>query len=91
MIFDCFVPSGVFGLISQKELNACFAQQKVVKDIQMFLSLRNLAVYQKIKANLEKEPWKDDTFLLEMAPHSSILPRKSHGRRILVGFVPWGC
>ena len=27
----------------------------------------------------------------EMATHSSILPRKSHGQRSLVGYSPWGC
>ena len=26
----------------------------------------------------------------EMATHSSILPGKSHGRRSLVGYSPWG-
>ena len=26
-----------------------------------------------------------------MAPHSSLLPRKSHGWRSLVGCSPWGC
>ena len=25
-----------------------------------------------------------------MAPHSSLLPGKSHGRRSLVGYSPWG-
>ena len=26
-----------------------------------------------------------------MAPHSSILPGKSHGWRSVVGYSPWGC
>ena len=26
-----------------------------------------------------------------MAPHSILLPGKSHGRRSLVGYSPWGC
>ena len=26
----------------------------------------------------------------EMAPHSNILPWKSHGQRSLVGYSPWG-
>ena len=33
----------------------------------------------------------DDLLEKEMATHSSILPGKSHGRRILVGYSPWGC
>ena len=28
--------------------------------------------------------------LLEKATHSSILPGKSHGRRSMVGYSPWG-
>ena len=33
----------------------------------------------------------DDLLEKEMAIHSSILPGKSHGRRIMVGYSPWGC
>ena len=33
----------------------------------------------------------DDLLEKKMATHSSILPGKSHGRRILVGYSPWGC
>ena len=32
----------------------------------------------------------DDLLEKEMAIHSSILPGKSHGRRIMVGYSPWG-
>ena len=32
----------------------------------------------------------EDLLEKEMATHSSILPGKSHGRRSLVGYSPWG-
>ena len=33
----------------------------------------------------------EDPLEKEMAVHSSILPGKSHGQRILEGYSPWGC
>ena len=32
----------------------------------------------------------EDALEKEMATHSSILARKSHGQRSLVGYSPWG-
>ena len=33
----------------------------------------------------------EDPLEREMATHSSILPGKSHGQRIMAGYSPWGC
>ena len=42
-----------------------------------------------------RETWdrsqgREDPLEKEMATHSSILPGKSHGRRSMVGYSPWG-
>ena len=36
-------------------------------------------------------PGSEDPLKEEVAPHSSTLAGKSHGRRSLVGYSPWGC
>ena len=33
---------------------------------------------------------REDPLEKEMATHSTLLPRKSHGQRSLVGCIPWG-
>ena len=47
------------------------------------------------KPSAEQETWVhsliwEDPLEEEMATHSRILPRKSHGQRRLVGYSPWG-
>ena len=40
---------------------------------------------------IKNQPAEQETLIWEeMATHSRILPRKSHGQRRLVGYRPWG-
>ena len=92
-------------LRTSQKLPECTYKQHQKPDMQLLgtgsLGPSNLSLGTSLVAQLVKNPsaiWKtrlqslgwEDPLEKEMATHSSVLARKSHGRSILVGYSPWG-
>ena len=56
----------------------------------MAQQIKNLPVTQETSETQVQSLFEEDPLEEEMATHSSILPRESHGQRSLVGYGPWG-
>ena len=53
--------------------------------------IKNLPAMQETQEMWVRSLGREDPLEEEMATHSSILARKSHGHRSLEGYRPWGC
>ena len=70
--------------------NGCFSVQKFKRLLKTSLvaqSVKRLPTMRETQETLGQE----DPLEKEMAPTPVLLPGKSHGWRILVGYSPWGC
>ena len=52
--------------------------------------VKNLPAMQETPETQVQSLFEEDSLEEEMATHSSILPRESHGQRSLMGYGPWG-
>ena len=84
---DCSLPgSSVHGVF----------QARVLEWVAIAFSTRSSLVAQRLKRLLSMQgTWvrslgREDSLKKEMSTHSSILAGKSHGRRSLVSYSPWG-
>ena len=73
-----------------KQIVYHFSIIEYLKASQVALVVKNLPAMQEIQETMVWSLGWEDPLKQEMATHCSILARKCHGQRWLVGYSPWG-